>query len=209
MPSACSPSWRSTRGPMVRAHVAGTLWCDTSECKANANLRSAVWRIERLGHGLLEASRTHLHLSSSVGVDVAEATALARHLACPETAPVPAPNLHMTFSSGDLLPDWYDDADWIRLERTRFHQLRLHTLERLCSILITHGRIDEAVDAGLAAVAADPLRESAHRAVISAYLAEGNTIEAIRQYDAFRKLVNEEMGTIPTSQMEALMVGAW
>jgi DNA-binding SARP family transcriptional activator len=95
------------------------------------------------------------------------------------------------------------------MERTRFHQLRLHALEHLCELLIANGRIVEAVDAGLAAVTADPLRESAHRAVISAYLAEGNTLEAIRQYDAFRHLLAEEMGTVPTQLMENLMADAW
>ena len=133
--------------------------------------------------------------STVPGVDVTEAAHVARFLTGPveRTDDLP-PNLHLAFSAGDLLPDWYDDADWLLMERTRFHQLRLHALERLCELLIRQGRIVEAVDAGLAAVTADPLRESAHRSVISAYLAEGNTVEAIRQYDAFRHLLAEEIG---------------
>jgi DNA-binding SARP family transcriptional activator len=195
---------------LLRTHVAGSLWADTPDCRASASLRSAVWRIERLGHRLLDASRTHLQLSPSVGVDIAEAADVARFLTGPveQTADLP-PNLHLAFSAGDLLPDWYDEADWLLMERTRFHQLRLHALEHLCELLIANGRIVEAVDAGLAAVTADPLRESAHRAVISAYLAEGNTVEAIRQYDAFRHLLAEEMGTVPTQLMENLMADAW
>jgi DNA-binding SARP family transcriptional activator len=195
---------------LLRAHVAGSLWTDTPDCKANASLRSAVWRIERLGHRLLDATRTHLGLSPIIGVDVTEAADVARFLTgtVDDLADLP-PNLHLTFSAGDLLPDWYDEADWLLMERTRFHQLRLHALERLCELLVAHGRIVEAVDAGLAAVTADPLRESAHRALISAYLAEGNTVEAIRQYDSFRRVLADEMGTVPTQHMENLMAGAW
>ena len=42
---------------------------------------------------------------------------------------------------------------------------------------------------GLAAVAIDPLRESAQRVLIEAYLAEGNLSEAHRQLDAYGKLL--------------------
>ena len=42
------------------------------------------------------------------------------------------------------------------MERERFHQLRLHALEALCDRLTTAGRYGEAIDAGLAAVTAEP-----------------------------------------------------
>lgn len=195
---------------LLRTHVAGALWTDTVDCRAAASLRTAVWRVERLGHQLLDATRTHLQLAPSVSVDVTEAAELAHRLCDPERTvdPVP-PNLHMTFCAGDVLPDWYEEADWLLMERTRFHQLRLHALERLSELLVGEGRVVEAVDAALAAVTADPLRESAHRTLIGAYLAEGNTVEAIRQYDRFRTVLAEEMGTCPTRQMETLMAGAW
>jgi DNA-binding SARP family transcriptional activator len=195
---------------MVRAHVAGTLWLDTPERKAAANLRSAVWRIGRLGHRLIDATRTHLRITRGVGVDVTEATQVALHLTTADEPVVPLPpNLHKAFSLGDLLPDWYDEADWLLIERARFHQLRLHALERLSAVLVRQGRFHEAVDAALAAVAAEPLRESAHRTLISAHISEGNCIEAIRQYDTFRTLIANEMGATPTQQMEQLMARVW
>jgi DNA-binding SARP family transcriptional activator len=69
----------------------------------------------------------------------------------------------------------------VLVERERFRQLRLHALEALCRRLTGDGLHAEAVDAGIAAIAAEPLRESAHRALMSAHVAEGNRGEAMRQ----------------------------
>jgi DNA-binding SARP family transcriptional activator len=104
---------------------------------------------------------------------------------------------------GEILPDWYDD--WLVIERERFRQLRVHALERLCDRLTAAGRFAEAVDAGLAAVESEPLRESAHRALIRTHLAEGNACEALRQYRAFRELLRRELGLRPSELMEALV----
>ena len=63
----------------------------------------------------------------------------------------------------------------------------------------------EAVEAALAAVAAEPLRESAHRALIGVYLAEGNTISAHRQYEVCRRLLADELQVAPSRLMQELM----
>jgi DNA-binding SARP family transcriptional activator len=93
----------------------------------------------------------------------------------------------------------------VLVERERFHQLRLHALEALCDRLITAGRYGEAIDAGLAVVAAEPLRESAHRALIKAHLAEGNHGEAYRQYQLCREILRDELGVEPSNALRALL----
>ena len=53
-------------------------------------------------------------------------------------------------------------------------------------------------------MAAEPLRESAHRAVITAHLAEGHHVEALRHYTAFRNLLAAELGLDPSPQLGEL-----
>ena len=103
--------------------------------------------------------------------------------------------------AGDVLPDWYDD--WIVIQRERFRQARLHAL-RLRRTLVHRGRYESAIDVGLAAVAGEPLRESAHRAVILVHLAEGNRSEALRQYELCRRLLKEQLGLEPSPETERL-----
>jgi DNA-binding SARP family transcriptional activator len=187
--------------PVLRASVAGALWQDTNERRASASLRSALWRLNRPGLQLVDATVTSLGLPPHVRVDVRWVEELAhgvldRRVRC-EDIERPARSL-----SDDFLPDWPDD--WVLIERERFRQLRLHALEALCEQLTQAGRFGQAVDAGLAAVAGEPLRESAHRVVIQAYLAEGNRGEALRQYELYRKLAKTELRVAPSPRLRAL-----
>jgi len=91
------------------------------------------------------------------------------------------------------------------MERERYRQLRMHALEILCVRLSGAGRHGEAVEAGLAAVSGEPLRESAHRVLIGAHLAEGNRCEAIRQFDRYRGVLQRELGLEPSPEIAALI----
>ena len=105
--------------------------------------------------------------------------------------------------AGDLLPDWYDD--WLLIERERFRQLRLHALESLCLYLADRGLFAAAAQAGLSAVAGEPLRESAHRALINAHLLEGNVSEAMRQYRIYSQILVTQLGLEPSEEMRQLV----
>jgi DNA-binding SARP family transcriptional activator len=141
-------------------------------------------------------------LGANVTVDVRELLAVMRR-ALDQSSTLSDPFVAKLLEEGDLLPGWYDD--WVLMERERLRQLRLHALEALCSRLADAGRFGLAVEVGLAAVWADPLRESAHRALMKAYLAEGNSGEALRQYLNCRRLLHEELGLYPSAQMEDLI----
>jgi DNA-binding SARP family transcriptional activator len=186
-----------------RAHVAGTLWMEAPEERAGACLRSALWRIRRAESSLIEATSAELRLAPSVHVDVLELASLARGAL--EGSRLADNSLGALVEAGDLLPDW--DDEWVVTERERIRQLRLHALERLCEELTTQGRFGVAVETGLQAVAGDPLRESAHRVLIKAYLAEGNVAEATRQFGIYRRLAREELGVEPSSQAQDLVRG--
>jgi DNA-binding SARP family transcriptional activator len=186
---------------LLRAYAAGTLWPEASEERAHASLRSTLWRIHRFGDGIVEASGGCLRLGSAVGVDLHESEALA-HRVLGGTDPTvldvdPSPLL------GDLLPDWYED--WVLLEQERFRQLRLCALDAQCERLMHAGRFNEALGVGLAALSAEPLRESAHRALVRIHLAAGNAGEALRQYRLCRRLLAEQLGITPSEQMEQLV----
>jgi DNA-binding SARP family transcriptional activator len=185
---------------LSRAHVAGTLWPETTTSRANANLRSSLWRVQRSCRQLISASARHLALTPGVAVDVRAAITYAQRL-LDHTAALDI--LHWSDLAADLLPDWYDD--WALLDRERYHHLRLHALEALCERLAAAGRYGEAIDTGLAAVRAEPLRESAHQALIKAHLAEGNRWEAFRQYERCRRLLLDELGLEPSSALHALL----
>jgi len=190
--------------PVERTFAAGQLWPDACDERAKANLRSAIWRLRRIHHLLVRPSKSHVTLMSGVWVDVRdglrELSSGGRSLEMIDGVDVGA------VLREDLLPDWYDD--WLITERERVRQLRLHLFERCACELIDQGRMAEAIQIGLRGIAMEPLRESAHRVVVVAHLAEGNIAEALGQYHRFTGLIMRELGTTPSDQLRSL-VSPW
>ena len=186
--------------PLQRPYVAGSLWLDSPQERAHANLRSALWRVHRCGLGVVRAVGQQLALDPGVVVDVRESEAWAR---CALDANTPIPALEASAFTGDLLPDWYED--WVSLRRECHRQLRLQALDALCERFMHEGRLRDALEVGLAAVASEPLRETAHRAVVLVHLTQGNVGEAIRHYRLCRRILNEQLGIEPSRRMEQLV----
>jgi DNA-binding SARP family transcriptional activator len=190
--------------PVLRVHVAGSLWLDSPEERGFANLRSALWRIHRSGVELVESRGDTLQLAAGVRVDLADATAVARRLL--GSVPLGAgADVDWAPLSCEVLPDW--DDDWVLVEREHFRNLSLQALESLCEHLMAQGRLRRALEVGLAAFARDPLRESAHRLLIRIYLADGNPFDALRQFRLYRDLVRVRLGIEPSPQMFDLVGG--
>ena len=191
--------------PLLRSYMAEALWPDSTRRRAGANLRCAVWRIRQTGHNLVEARGQRLELANAVTVDFRDRTAVARLIldsSFDSQQSAFDPQIITGFSQ-ELLCNWYDE--WLLIQRDCWNQLRLHALEGLAERLLAAGRLGEAVQAALAAVRAEPLRESAHRVLIRVYAAEGNWSDAIVQYRRCRSLLQRELRVPPTLQMEELI----
>lgn len=186
---------------LMRVFVAGSLWMNASESQACSSLRSLLWHV-RARTPVIDATSTHLSLAPGVEVDVAECAAVVRRLHDSDEPPSRA-DVHALCEAGELLPDWYDD--WVLIERERHRQLRLHAIEQLCVCLSAEGRHAAATEAGLVAVASEPLRESAHRVLIAAHLAEGNASEALRQYGVCCRLLRRDLELGPSPALERLI----
>src|SRR5215831_19086224 len=194
-------------GVISRAAIAGTLWPDASESHAYSNLRSALARLERTCRKTLQASKLDLSLAEGVAVDVRLAQILARRLLDPAVMPAQSDlsAAAIVALSRDLLPGWHDD--WVLAEAEDWRQLRLHALETLAGRLAAVGCWGLAADAARAAVRAEPLRESAHAALIKVHLAEGNQSEALREFTRYRALLHAELDLEPTQRLRRLVQG--
>jgi DNA-binding SARP family transcriptional activator len=185
-----------------RETLAGQLWGSSSQERAQACLRTALWRVRQADPRLVRVDRDEVSLDPRVDVDLWTSTARARVLLSGEP-PGPGPAEWSGLLEADILPDW--DEDWVVLERERHRQLRIHALEALSRSLVAIGRFGAAIDAAYAAIAAEPLREQARAALIRAHLAEGNRAEAARQLGLYRQLLRDELDLAPTDDLEALV----
>jgi DNA-binding SARP family transcriptional activator len=190
------------RGRPSRLSVAGQLWPEVSDGRAQGNLRAGLHRLQASCPGLICGAGGALRLGDQVRVDVRDVTRWALGVLS-QGANVNDLQAPDGVYAGEILPGWYED--WVALEREQFMQLRLHALEALSDRLTQAGRFGEALYAGYSAVRAEPLRESAHRAIIRVHLAEGNIAEAIGHYKGYRRLLLAEVGVEPTTLIRDLL----
>jgi SARP family transcriptional regulator, regulator of embCAB operon len=192
---------RSIRRPMV----AGTLWPLATEDHASSSLRSALARLHGGARAAVEATAHEIGLSDEVTVDLWDSRELAHRVLAPEgSTPAAEPGAEaISALSEELLTDWYDE--WVLVEAEDWRQLRLHALEALAERLTARQRYGDAAAAALAAVRAEPLRESPHAALIRVHIAEGNPSEALREYARYGELLKLELGVEPTERLRALV----
>jgi DNA-binding SARP family transcriptional activator len=183
---------------VTRSRVADDLWPELDCSRAARSLRSALWRVNRLGP-LLVAGPQSLRLSPFVAVDVVEVSAMAARLRDGDVHDAP----FLASFNLELLPGWQDE--WVTLERERLRQLELQVLDFLIAHRVEQGLLGEAVDAAIRAIRLEPLRESSHRHLIRIYVVAGNRTAALTHYEGFAQLLHRELDLAPEPATTALV----
>jgi DNA-binding SARP family transcriptional activator len=181
-----------------RSCVARTLWPGTCRARSLGNLRSALWRMPTCPRAAVRETGSRVGLHPAVRCDV---DALVRQ---------PAPTTAVGFADvlawgwcDELLPGWYDD--WVLAEREHLSLRRAAVLERLSDICCRSGLVADAVLYAAAAIGAQPLRESAHQALLRAHVAQGNLVEAHAHYDQLAGMLQRELGTDPSPETSGIL----
>jgi len=187
-------------------YLAGCLWPESREARAQANLRSTLSRLLAAGTPIVHRRQGLLALDEGVAVDTVRLRRAAESVIAPEGGIPSDEAVAQLLQAGELLPGWYDD--WVMTWRERLRQVRVHALEVAATGLTDAGRYAQALEAGLVCVDIEPLRESANRVVMAVHLREGNVLEAVRQFRRYRELVRDELGVEPSPEM-ARLLPAW
>ena len=188
--------------PVRRSVVADALWPTLPEGRALASLRSAIYRLHAPARDtIIRATSASLELVPWLRVDLRDAIVLARDLATSDRLPSSVDRV-IAVLGRELLPDWEDN--WIEPEREHFRQLRLRALEALAERLTEAGRFAEAVEVAQTALIVEPLSETAERALIEAFVDEGNEALAVREYETFRQRLWRDLRLRPTSDLDQI-----
>lgn len=190
-------------GRVDRRHAAGTLWPCGDDDRAAGNLRSSLWRLKGAGIDILRADKYALWLDPQARFDVRTIDGWAGRVIDGDPADADLRLPRWGADAMELLPGWYDD--WVIFERERLRQRMLHALEALSRLLIGERRYAQAIEAALEAVRVEPLRESAHRVLIEAHLAEGNLVEGRRIFLDYADLVRRELGVDPDPSLASFV----
>jgi len=100
-----------------------------------------------------------------------------------------------------------DDFDEARVEATRLGELRIRAVESQSEHRLAAGDIDGQAAVLAALVQEEPLRERPRALLMEALARGGRTVEALRVYDDFRRLLGDELGIEPSPALAAQHAG--
>jgi TolB-like protein/Flp pilus assembly protein TadD len=184
--------------PCPREKLMALLWSDRAEEQARASLRQAL---TELRHALGEPSplRTEQDTvsldSSAIMVDAVEFRRLAKAGKLAEAAAL----YRGALLDGHGVRDGAYE-DWLRVERTRLHDLATDVLHRLAESQSG----DEAIETAQRLAQLDPVREETHRLLMRLYAAAGQRAQALRQYQLCRDALQQELQAKPDTETERL-----
>jgi DNA-binding SARP family transcriptional activator len=180
-------AYLALRGPSVSRHVAAAdLWRDRTEEIGRANLRRALWH---LPPGWVRSSVQELVLAADA--DLCRAQQAAARAMRGDALTLD----EIQLLSNDILPGWHEE--WLLAEQDAFHLLRVQALEAACRTMVRSRQHALATQAGAAALAAEPLCESAAEALIEAHLAQRNRHQAAKCFQNLAARLRTELGVAP------------
>jgi DNA-binding SARP family transcriptional activator len=184
-----------------RAWFAGMLWPDRLEAQAFTSLRNSLADLRQvLGP---EAARLRSPSPRTLFLDLAGAQVdVLAFDAAIGRGDLPSLEEAVALYRGSLLEECVET--WVFQERQAREQAYLQALERLAAHAMAVGE-PTAVERHLRrAVAVDPLRETAQRALMQALAAGGNYAAAVLAYRELRLLLHRELNAEPDPETTAL-----
>lgn len=200
--------------PVGREPLAELLWEDQPPARSSGSLRMALSRLRDTVGDALEITRTTVE---TIGWTDANAFEDALRSLRPEltgVAPLTVDSAErldetLRLYAGDFLHGFYVPGssafdDWQSNQR---EALRLAFVDA-ASLLIDYRQVERAYADGLALatrlLGVDPFREETHRQVMRLHATSGDRASALKQYDACRALLDDELGVEPDDETQTL-----
>lgn len=188
----------------TREKLASLLWNASGTDQARQSLRQTLFTIRKLfpDPDVISTDADRIALApDAIETDVAEFERLASKDDRESLQSAAA------LYTGELLQDLTIDEErfdaWLHGERQRLREIALSVVNRLIDG-VPERVLDNAIQLALTIIAADPLHESAHRALMSAYARQGHRDLAIRQYYTCADLLRKRLSVEPSAETKQI-----
>lgn len=190
----------------ARDSLAALLWPESA--RARANLRQTLWTLNNaLGDGWLEMDRQQVRLRSGYSLDVLQfrkAVAEAESVFAQGNQPYEPTRLEKavalyraTFLAGFTLPDAPEFDAWQRWQAQQLEQNLSVALQLLIHAYKQEALWGRAIRHSQRWVELDPLNEAAQYELMDLYIAAGQKMTAMRQYEQYEQHLADELGVTP------------
>ncbi|OFE18669.1 hypothetical protein BA895_00160 [Humibacillus sp. DSM 29435] len=197
-------------GPVTSEQLAHAVWGDRLPPTWRAALRGLVLSLRTAFDqhptgpvgGAIRTTATGYQLDPAATVDARQIVDHARRAAAARARGDTATALQLGGEAPDrppdLLPD--DDATWLAPHRSALHQAYVELLLVLSASATTTGDANRAIVAARDAVAADPVNERAHRALVEALAAAGDRAGSVTAFEQCRATLATRLGVDPSQE---------
>lgn len=192
--------------PIPRELLLTQFWPASTPDQAAANLRKLLSELRHTLQDYLFIDRQTVAFNhhANYWLDTAEFNRLLtaeETLAAQETAV----SLYKgDFLAGFHLPDSPDFVAWVALQRERLRRLAAQALHNLADHALHTRRYAAGLLHTHKLLQLEPLREPAHRQMMTFLARSGRMEEAVAQYHICHRLLAQELGVLPTQETTAL-----
>jgi TolB-like protein/Tfp pilus assembly protein PilF len=190
-----------------RDRLGALLWGSCGDERARINVRQTLMLLRKaLTHAAgpcVISDGDALYLDPDhVKADVAEFDELCRE------SSVDALEQAATLYQGEFLEgfalneEFYEE--WLRAERASLQERAIKALMSLLRCHLGAGNAEQGVRVARKALSLDPLRETAHRALMRLYADTGDRALALKQYQSCCDVLNAELGVQPETRTQRL-----
>ena len=194
-----------------RQRLADLLWEESDPAQGRLHVRKALWLIRSAAEQAqpdapspIETEGDVVSLSAAVEVDAAAFLGRLEQASGSEQLAAACSLYRGEFlgdHGGKLAPAF---ATWADGQREVLRGKAVAAYLQLAERLREEGRLAEAEQAALSALAIDPLQEPAHRLLMLALAEQGRTAAAIQQYRELRALLQRELDVTPEPATDEL-----
>lgn len=210
----------ASRETHTRDSLATIFWPEDDQRTARANLRRALHRLnDKVGAGVIHSSSDAIEISvdAPLWVDAIAYQESATHALTMAASPAgdalaaeqQLENVVTLYRSellhGFSLPDCPQFDEWVFFEQERLRHLFLDALTALIQRYQTRGAYERAIPHLQRKLAAEPYAEQTHRDLIRLYALAGRRSAALRQCEACRRILKEELDAEPEAETLALI----
>lgn len=199
------------RGNLARERLAGLFWGDMPGKRARANLRMAVYNLQQLLPGRLQATRLSVAFNRQPDywLDVEQFESQLADDSHPLPHPIETLKSALSLYRGEFMQGIYPNSspeleEWLLVERERLRQIALEGCQRYANILMDAGQYASAVGALRRLLQMEPWQEAAHRQLMLALARGGDYTAALAQYEVCRRLLAEELSVEPMPETTRL-----
>jgi DNA-binding SARP family transcriptional activator len=199
----------ATSPPLTREQVGIALWPDQPAAQLGNSLHTALrglrralgdpgWVLYADGRYAFDTSRQH-----ECDVNAFEQALAAARAARPAAAALPDLQRAIAVYRGDFLAG-LAAGEWAQARRDELRRAFESALLATGRLHAAAGRYQPAVAVFRRAVAHEPLNETAHRELMSAWAGLGETGRAVQHYSELTDLLAQQVGVPPSAETTAL-----